>query len=1313
MRLQGAATRNGTAMAAIGPPNGVALVGEEKKDDDDAGMSCSSSDSNELDSDNSSAAMDALLATRMEQALLKSPPGNGNTDPFESDNDNNVINYSDDDTNNINVYNNKTEKLPSPSLSPIQTKTRPAISPPTTPQSPSLSAASTSIIYNPLTNYVTNSPAWPRRREIMGMSIVTLRSLPQSGREQRGSSSSLRRSFSSSSSSGDGDSTTISTSCSQRSVCSSDARLEARALQIRRELRHAELVDIVMEAERAMEAGVERFTGRPSTYGSLDTKPPQLLATTSLQMPVPKPSVERMQRHASYAEGTRIQRSALSAHHVVTRRGKRRGRRRATPKISVRKLRDIHEVFPTFGQFHKHLRTHLARSGIPEEPILIFHEEGGENSTGVNIGVSNQKIQATSCFLEQSSNINDRHIMMPPQLSLRPRPSANFFGQFGFDRWAATAGEVGPPRDGREEVETTMMTTNSTSDSAAGILSEHMSSPNKRQLPRVEVPIGLDSLKNDFFAKEIGQRKISNSRLAVTGLDLPKKKFLANEGKMSNSNMTVCTEPTTQSSSTAGGDTLTSTLGTIVASPPRTVSPSKALFDSDEAFECSEEEEEDCSGRNNDNKDCTNIVEGGRVEEARQEKDSDGCERRLTLPPRVSCRSGLVTPQRMRMPVKENNNNEAHTKMESSVDRGDFRTPARLRDIRDSEVYAGDGEESVSDLLILPSAISSAVKTRVPVVKGGNPGEKAEEEEHRSLPTSIDSEERYAIDAQGFPLPTPQLSVGSGRNSCNKDSERQFVVMPRDLPSNYFRQQDHTILASVRAIPPPLPPLPDLEVKMVEPPTQDLKCMLSSSPLKGKKELSQPIEQTTKKKNSLSDQATPCKTKTVVGNSEKERRTKCSYQAAFDPASTMFAMAVEKTRKQSLKRATKGPVSINGGRPNCNQDANDGGCVRSQVVSLSDNTNCGAKDSSENGLGNTILAQTPIRDDDCNCLAPLTPGASWESNISYSFEDLKSALKLDQTTGQRLTPIGRRSLTSIGALALETPDMYYPHTGDKVDYCVSRTFLQSTMDGIFSKFSPSETEKPSSLKLSSVAKKRRIRRELFVRTAQNVVFLQNYLYCSTISNDTEHKSSGEDHSIDRDYPLKSATFSGQCAEILNIDNCCVGMGPIRSDKKTASNALTLSRDGTHSRVMEQHGETWFDVAAERVLDNWTSNGARRAQHRQNPCSFQAPALKMSASSSCRENSTTMSADGDLLGEGRNRKERDSKNKVLPSHDRSHLSNLQLQLNDFLKRRSHLVEEMAAADAKETLQRRHQMLNRNPAPTSEENEVGDLLFSKSY
>ena len=160
---------------------------------------------------------------------------------------------------------------------------------------------------------------------------------------------------------------------------------------------------------------MERFTGRPSTYGSLDTKPPQLLATTSLQMPVPKPSVERMQRHASYAEGTRIQRSAISAHPVVTRRGKRHGRRRATPKISVRKLRDIHEVFPTFGQFHKHLRTHLARSGIPEEPFLIFHEEGGENSTGV----SNQKIQACPTAQSIRQTCHPFLTRSPPTLSSR------------------------------------------------------------------------------------------------------------------------------------------------------------------------------------------------------------------------------------------------------------------------------------------------------------------------------------------------------------------------------------------------------------------------------------------------------------------------------------------------------------------------------------------------------------------------------------------------------------------------------------------------------------------------------------------------------------------------------------------------------------------------------------------------------------------------------------------------------------------------------------------------------------------------------
>ena len=136
--------------------------------------------------------------------------------------------------------------------------------------------------------------------------------------------------------------------------------LEGWAQAIRLELRQNELLQVAREAERAAESGAEAFAGRFSTYGRDDA---------ALGSALPRPGL--VPRSQTVSEGIRIRRE-----HYFSAGGLRRGSTGANhpPRgLGVMELRDVDEVFPSFRHFHKHLRTHLARSGVHEQS-LAFRE---------------------------------------------------------------------------------------------------------------------------------------------------------------------------------------------------------------------------------------------------------------------------------------------------------------------------------------------------------------------------------------------------------------------------------------------------------------------------------------------------------------------------------------------------------------------------------------------------------------------------------------------------------------------------------------------------------------------------------------------------------------------------------------------------------------------------------------------------------------------------------------------------------------------------------------------------------------------------
>lgn len=156
--------------------------------------------------------------------------------------------------------------------------------------------------YNPFSNYAPGRAT--RRKEIMGMSLFL--SVPSQIR--------------------------------QPLLLESEQALENYARQIRMELRHQEMLELAVAAERAADAGVERFSARPSTFaGDLEGGPL-------------RPTLAIRQR---------------SAPLLLPRRN---------PKVTVMSLRNVEEVLPSFANFHIHLRTHLVRKGVAQN-MLLFREQ--------------------------------------------------------------------------------------------------------------------------------------------------------------------------------------------------------------------------------------------------------------------------------------------------------------------------------------------------------------------------------------------------------------------------------------------------------------------------------------------------------------------------------------------------------------------------------------------------------------------------------------------------------------------------------------------------------------------------------------------------------------------------------------------------------------------------------------------------------------------------------------------------------------------------------------------------------------------------
>jgi hypothetical protein len=143
-----------------------------------------------------------------------------------------------------------------------------------------------------------------------------------------------------------------------KALLDSDKELERLARRIRSEIRQEEILELALEAERAADAGEERFTGRASTFGSD-------VARVGLKNSPEGKGSKSYRRNRTLSEG--IARTPNTTRPNTTR-------------IGVLALRDAGEVIPDFNELHAHMRTHLARQNVNKD-TLSFREMEPEDGT--------------------------------------------------------------------------------------------------------------------------------------------------------------------------------------------------------------------------------------------------------------------------------------------------------------------------------------------------------------------------------------------------------------------------------------------------------------------------------------------------------------------------------------------------------------------------------------------------------------------------------------------------------------------------------------------------------------------------------------------------------------------------------------------------------------------------------------------------------------------------------------------------------------------------------------------------------------------
>jgi hypothetical protein len=225
---------------------------------------------------------------------------------------------------------------------------------------------------------------------------------------------------------------------------------------------------------------------------------------------------------------------------------------------------------------------------------------------------------------------------------------------------------------------------------------------------------------------------------------------------------------------------------------------------------------------------------------------------------------------------------------------------------------------------------------------------------------------------------------------------------------------------------------------------------------------------------------------------------------------------------------------------------------------------------------------------DCGCLS-LSPNASCDE---------------DETAPPKAADVPIRKSTSTGALneLHRWNDMLGTYTSGK---CRSRHDHSKSFRAAINMLS----------KLSPSSKNDSFQRALYVRPKENDEFLDNFLYCSIPQDGHNHRHPLHDELCDGRCDAVGSTACGDvnpgycCTNILT-DALALGLAVPRKHPVTSHKLVDLSGTGIPASKIDP--DSWFDMANERfddVLDHLAGGGGRHRTSSMTQFSFQAPTLK--------------------------------------------------------------------------------------------------------
>ena len=200
----------------------------------------------------------------------------------------------------------------------------------------------------------------------------------------------------------------------------SEEQLELAAHQIRTNLLQAEMTELAQEAERAAENGQDSFAAQPCVFQDdmeivQQRKPENKAAGKIVQQrkqenkagntinDTPPKLVRRVRSEGGAALPLRRQRGSTTSLGSSTTRQVRNS------KVSVVDLRDVNEVFPSFRQFHTHLRTHFFRSDVSQEQLLFEEPKDADDKQGLQ---EQELKQQRSSSMTMTTPVPDRSGML-------------------------------------------------------------------------------------------------------------------------------------------------------------------------------------------------------------------------------------------------------------------------------------------------------------------------------------------------------------------------------------------------------------------------------------------------------------------------------------------------------------------------------------------------------------------------------------------------------------------------------------------------------------------------------------------------------------------------------------------------------------------------------------------------------------------------------------------------------------------------------------------------------------------------------------